>query len=59
MDGDGARYRISAQHKNARAYRQFYGRESRTEGDLPARNRLWRAFTYAQAFFQRRPASRF
>jgi hypothetical protein len=57
----GARYRISAQHNNARAYRQFYGRESRTEGyDLPgAKSRLWRAFTYAQAFFQRRSASRF
>lgn len=58
---DDGRYRISAQHKNPRAYRQFYGRDSRTEGfERPAaRNRLWRAFTYAQAFFQRKPASRF
>ncbi len=58
---DGARYRISAQHNNARAYRQFYGRESRTESFyLPgAKNRFLRAFTYAQALFQRRPASRY
>jgi hypothetical protein len=58
---ESARYRISTQHNNARAYRQFYGRESRTEGyDLPgARNRLWRAITYAQTLFQRRSASRF
>jgi hypothetical protein len=58
---DGAKYRISAQHNNARAYRQFYGRESRTEGFhvRGARNRLWRAFMYAQALFQRRSASRF
>ena len=58
---DGARYRISAQHNNARAYRQFYGRESRTEGyDLPgARNRLWRALTYAQSLLQRRSVSKF
>ena len=58
---ENARYRVSAQHNNARAYRQFYGRESRTVGsDLPgARNRLWRALTYAQALFQRRSASRF
>jgi hypothetical protein len=55
---ESARYRISAQHNNARAYRQFYGRESRTE--VPgARNRLWRAITYAQTLFQRRSASRF
>jgi len=58
---DGARYRISAQHNNARAYRQFYGRESRTEGyDLPGgRNRLWRALAYAQSFLQRRSVSKF
>jgi len=58
---DGARYRISAQHNNARAYRQFYGRESRAEAFyLPgAKNRFWRAFTYAQALFQRRSASRY
>jgi hypothetical protein len=57
---DGARYRISAQHNNARAYRQFYGRESRTESFNPpgARNRFWRAFAYAQALLQRRSASR-
>jgi hypothetical protein len=57
---DGARYRISAQHNNARAYRQFYGRESRTEGSDPlgARNRFWRAFAYAHALLQRRSASR-
>jgi len=59
MDGD--KYRISAQHNNPRAYRQFYGREARTEGfKLPgARNRLWRAFAYAQAIFQRKSVSRF
>ena len=58
MDGD--KYRISAQHNNARAYRQFYGRESRTETTdlLGARNRFWRAYAYAQALFQRKSASR-
>jgi hypothetical protein len=57
---NGARYRISAQHNNARAYRQFYGRESRTEGfdPLGARNRFWRAYAYAQALLQRRSASK-
>lgn len=57
---DGARYRISAQHNNARAYRQFYGRESRTESSalLGARNRFWRAYAYAHALLQRRSASR-
>jgi hypothetical protein len=58
---DGARYRISAQHNNARAYRHFYGREPRTEAfELPgARNRFWRAFTYAQSLLLRKPVSRF
>ena len=57
---DSGRYRISAQHNNARAYRQFYGREARTESSelLGARNRFWRAFAYAQALLQRRSASR-
>ena len=58
---DGARYRVSAQHNNARAYRQFYGRDARTESfDFPGRrNRLWRAFAYAQALLQRRSAPKF
>ena len=58
---DGARYRISAQHNNPRAYRQFYGRESRTESyGLPgARNRFWRALTYAHSLLQRRSVSKF
>ena len=53
---DGARYRISAQHNNPRAYRQFYGRDSRAEVfELPVkRNRLWRVLAYAaQSLLQR------
>jgi len=59
MESD--KYRISAEHNNPRAYRQFYGRESRAEGFAPlgARNRLWRAFAYAQALFQRKSARGF
>jgi hypothetical protein len=29
---DDIRYKVSAQHTNARAYRHFYGQESRTPG---------------------------
>jgi hypothetical protein len=58
---EGARFRISAQHNNARAYRQFYGRESRTESSelRGAKNRFWRAFAYAQSLLQRRSASKY
>jgi len=58
---EDARYRIGAQHNNARAYRQFYGREARTDtSDLVgARNRFWRAFAYAQSLLRRKAISRF
>jgi hypothetical protein len=51
----GMRYRIGAGHDNARAYRQFYGYESRTlELNLPgAKNRFKRALRYARALIQR------
>lgn len=59
MESD--KYRITAEHNNPLAYRQFYGGESRVDGFAPlrARDRLWRAFAYAQALFQRKSASRF
>ena len=45
------RYKVSAQHTNARAYRHFYGQESRTpgmEGDSRVRTMLRTAIQYAR-----------
>jgi hypothetical protein len=62
-EGDGmdeVRYPVSGGRNNTRAYRQFFGKESRAPGvdASRAKGRIKLAFLYAQAFIQRKSPTR-
>jgi hypothetical protein len=48
-------YRVSANHNNARAYRQFFGKESRTAELHRSTDAFRSAFRFMRDLMQRKP----